>query len=588
MAVIRYLISAFMDVIRPNKQAKIDAQKFVFTDLQIELGDGNIIRYSTDDSEYQVWLNSEWKAFPGGDVEQWREPTHTGVIRGGLLSIESPTEVRIASGEGWIINSYNPVYVDNPQVLSVAWEEQVVTTNVLGEIGFSAIYINSSGSAFVVPAGSPTIKRENIGVGVAWYTEGGIDELLDIPSLVNNTGYDFRDYIAYTPLEQRVKGAEINPVTNEIQVWANAGEIFILGSNYKYDNRNPNISPVPQYGDENTPLTFDVILSDGTIHETAITDIPEYYDDGDGTVSNLGNNRATVFYLYRILGGHFYLQPSQIQYDSGEEARGNLVSDYADFTPNPYSVYMIPSCQIWREEGANDFDNFDEAGINNGFGGNATGGSSGEGSTDYVNAGTFDGASGVLQLTGVGLAGASVNMGTPLKADMLVTEYDGTESMRIPRLYDSDLDAIDGTGFYQIPSSATNKPGTLAGMLMQIEQLAQPLGNFGTQIFYQTDGLIYKRTEADGIWGSWASTDELVAYIEDDQPGFIYEKIIGGANIAMQSEVIEAGNVAMKINVFNVPDTTDSPNQLNHQWLGTQAQYDGLTPDADTIYFIQE
>ena len=32
---------------------------------------------------------------------------------------------------------------------------------------------------------------------------------------------------------------------------------------------------------------------------------------------------------------------------------------------------------------------------------------------------------------------------------------------------------------------------------------------------------------------------------------------------------------------------TGSPTTINNVWVGSQAQYDGLTPNANTLYFIQ-
>jgi len=36
-----------------------------------------------------------------------------------------------------------------------------------------------------------------------------------------------------------------------------------------------------------------------------------------------------------------------------------------------------------------------------------------------------------------------------------------------------------------------------------------------------------------------------------------------------------------------IGNATDSPTTITGIWVGTQVQYDALTPDANTLYFIQ-
>ena len=45
---------------------------------------------------------------------------------------------------------------------------------------------------------------------------------------------------------------------------------------------------------------------------------------------------------------------------------------------------------------------------------------------------------------------------------------------------------------------------------------------------------------------------------------------------------------AMENDEINENEIYMTPNTYNEIWVGTQAEYDLLTPDANTLYFIKE
>jgi len=60
MSIIKWLSNAYVDFIRPNKESNVDVQSANFSDLQLELGSGNIVRYDSVSEHYQVWKGGAW------------------------------------------------------------------------------------------------------------------------------------------------------------------------------------------------------------------------------------------------------------------------------------------------------------------------------------------------------------------------------------------------------------------------------------------------------------------------------------------------------------------------------------------------
>lgn len=129
--------------------------------------------------------------------------------------------------------------------------------------------------------------------------------------------------------------------------------------------------------------------------------------------------------------------------------------------------------------------------------------------------------------------------GGEIDTDMFVTEYNSNS--RDAREYAGNLNSIDTAGLYYITSAATNKPDAGPGLLTFNQRLITPLGISGSQEYVGTSGEKFYRTVSANIWSAWKRVP-----IQD----------------------------------------TASPNVLKQFWVGTQAAYDGLTPDANTIYFI--
>lgn len=69
----------------------------------------------------------------------------------------------------------------------------------------------------------------------------------------------------------------------------------------------------------------------------------------------------------------------------------------------------------------------------------------------------------------------------------------------------ADLNLIDATGFYDVDSSDTNKPGSVGGFLTHLENGTE---NGADQRFVDFDGAgVWSRAKNGGVWSSWKRLD---------------------------------------------------------------------------------
>ena len=253
----------------------------------------------------------------------------TGLTDGGNVTINTDTsKFDIAAGRGWVIDNFTDP--TNPTTTKVVWSAFTAETITnLATQNVTNIAINSAG-AIVQSGGDFTEveKRDYIVLGtVSHVNRTAIDSANTVPILARGVPSLLGDLVeSLGPLT--LDGFNLAPGGANLTLDRSAGKSFRQGGSYSLSEKSPNIhtrgaatgvSWFSNYRDAATGVTVGFGVS---------TYDPAKYDDGSGTLANLGTGqysaqRVTYFPVADVL----VLQYGQAAYDSIGQAKSNLLSE---------------------------------------------------------------------------------------------------------------------------------------------------------------------------------------------------------------------------------------------------------------------
>lgn len=292
-----------------------------------------------------------------------RETAATGLVSGGIVTQNTATTIDITLGEGEIVNGYTDRR--NPTRINNSWPNTVgFTVTMTGAVGVQVIYVNSSGTILQkVDSLTSEEKRLNVRLALVYFKDGAIISIVQAGIYSNEVGNVLYDWLSFSDIVSRIKGLGINPVTSNIQVWADSGNLLSAGINAANSLTDPNIRSFPAVGNAGSPVSFDVIFADGANYLTAQTDIPKFFESAAGVATALSGNKAVIHYFFRTLGNTFILQLGSTAYSNGVGARDATEVDRASFEVFTNGDKTLLSAQIYADRTSSDFTDNTKAGI---------------------------------------------------------------------------------------------------------------------------------------------------------------------------------------------------------------------------------
>lgn len=220
----------------------------------------------------------------------------TGVSRGGIISVLSPTELEYTEGFGDIVDATDP---SGDTVTRVDWVDGVYNP-VLTTDGLFVLLCDSAGTFSQVFNDNydAATRRDFLTFG-AFTIDGG--ELVSAtPFVLSNAEpiQQFFDLLACLGTI-RCSGLSVSPNGANMQLNMSSGIIHASGSGSQNNNRNQNLTEI----NGQSPLVFDRLLgTTNTLLNSGGNIIdPDFYDNGSGLLAPVGGaNKATIKYVFLL------------------------------------------------------------------------------------------------------------------------------------------------------------------------------------------------------------------------------------------------------------------------------------------------
>lgn len=259
----------------------------------------------------------------------------TGLINGGLLSINGSdnTKFDISAGKGTIVDNYTDP--ENPSILHIEWPAQeAVTPTFLASAIVSFVGIDTGGNvAQFVGTITEAERRDYIIIGIIVHTQGIIVEgvaFFPYPSYDQaHALLDLTDVMG--PINKTGNKFSANGATLEIQ--KNSGELHRIGINWQNSQKVPNTITVPAEAAPNFFLSYQDGLGSfkGFERDTEID--PTKYDDGTGTLATISGNKWQIMRIYLAANFDVIVSPGQTLYTTKNNALQAINTE--TFNKNP-------------------------------------------------------------------------------------------------------------------------------------------------------------------------------------------------------------------------------------------------------------
>ncbi|MBA15578.1 MAG: hypothetical protein CMN73_04400 [Sphingomonas sp.] len=272
----------------------------------------------------------------------------TGIRYGGALSDLGSGVVRIAAGQGGILDNSDPA---DPQYSSVNWVQTDIDLSATDTVHY--VYVNASGTVTsTTTPPSHSEYRTAIWLHRVSIRSGAYSASTSIVQPLQQYGPQIWDIWRALGLIKR--GLEVQAASTDLTLLIGAGEIYQAGANF-YDN--PLVPAEVEYPAKN-PVTFRHVDQDGDQSADRTTlDVGNY--DASGTVTAIPGSsaRASIFQVMQFpgSGGNVRIFYGQAWYNNVTDALEALSTGaYIATIPESYSENAITLGWIIAEKGATD------------------------------------------------------------------------------------------------------------------------------------------------------------------------------------------------------------------------------------------
>lgn len=221
-----------------------------------------------------------------GDRPAAAEPTVSGVLSGGAVTLASGLLVDIAAGAGVVVNGYTTA--GSPSLTDVSWNAETNVSVIPGSIGpdDSTVYIgkDSTGTT-VVQASAPTEQehQDNIWLAIVILSanQNAIAGIVDFPTVGFSASALLASYLRRTNIAKEGGGAlsaagGLGLAISALMLWGR-------GLNWRTDPAKPNHVTVAAQN----PATLAYWLGTGAGIDPTTTEVdPTEYEPTPGTLSN--------------------------------------------------------------------------------------------------------------------------------------------------------------------------------------------------------------------------------------------------------------------------------------------------------------
>jgi hypothetical protein len=299
---------------------------------------------------------AQWTAIVPAAAGVPFEPAGSGVTAGGLMTINSPTQVNIAAGTGIIVVSEDPLSVTYDMV---SWGAQTITVTPGGDVE-RVIAIDATGVAADYPLSQiDVVRRTLVFIGVTVHDDAGLIVSLCATSKVAARAADLlNDFLRAVGGPFKVDGCGVAPNGAGLTLATQTGVVFYPDAGWRNGDPNPNFVTFPSAA----PVTFDTIKADGEVLSTGTTVPTSVYESGAVPVGF-----CTIHYLFaKPNGSRLMLQLGQTLYASLSEAQVNVGVDWEVFTA-AYSpdVHVLLLAAVVVQSGATDLSDLAQARVVN-------------------------------------------------------------------------------------------------------------------------------------------------------------------------------------------------------------------------------
>ena len=243
----------------------------------------------------------------GVNGDRYLEEIQSGLLYGGVLSINGTTGFNVSAGAGIVITlNASLTGYPAPTLTTVAWNSftgQAVTGLTSGD--FTFVRIDSSGnlqqstSDFTQSQYLSSVVLGNL----VHPSRSHLDRVHSHPIVAYASSAQYETFIRYFgPL--KVSGYAMSGYGTTGQVQVSSGIAFALGANMENDPNNPSVVT----DSANTPLSTFYYLyrnADGSYKTDPTTStVVNFgkYDNGSGTLANVSANRWSIQRVYKIPG----------------------------------------------------------------------------------------------------------------------------------------------------------------------------------------------------------------------------------------------------------------------------------------------
>lgn len=220
----------------------------------------------------------------------------TGVIRGGIISVQSGTELFITEGFGYIVDTLDP---DGNRVTRIDWADTFYNPTLTTDGLFILICDDTGTFSQISNENYDAATRRDFLTFGAFTIDGGV--------LVSATPFVVS---GNEPLQQlfdllsclgtiRCSGLSVSAAATDLTVALSSGVIHAAGAGSQNAGRAQNVTSI----NGQTPMVFRALLGKTeSIVATGITNIdPASYDNGSGApVAITGSGKATIQYVFLL------------------------------------------------------------------------------------------------------------------------------------------------------------------------------------------------------------------------------------------------------------------------------------------------
>lgn len=271
------------------------------------------------------------------------EPS-TGLISGGILSVNADTaKFDISTGTGIVVNNYTDGA--SPTRTTVALGGTAIVVTDLATQPRTYVSVNSAGTVVQrLLAPTPSQRRDEIFLGLLVHQNNTVVSFTENESFpVGDTGLAVSDFMEAVGIIN-TSGNVISANGANLNINKSAGVMFADGTNLSTSAQDPNY-PVQASG---TALTFRYRYQNGSggVTEGADTTVvdPDQYDDGDGGLAAVPNNKFTIQHVSVFTTGTVRIEYGQTVFDSLSDATAALGSE--TFTADP-NLVLNASFRCW-------------------------------------------------------------------------------------------------------------------------------------------------------------------------------------------------------------------------------------------------